>query len=69
MAIVEASNIPLENTLIIWLPTDSTSRYQPLDQGIICSWKAYWKQKWIQFMLKVEDNKDPIKTMSVLHAV
>jgi hypothetical protein len=29
-------DIQLQNTIIIWLPTNSTSRYQPLDQGIIC---------------------------------
>jgi hypothetical protein len=28
-------DIQLQNTIIIWLPANSTSRYQPLDQGII----------------------------------
>jgi hypothetical protein len=33
-----AKDIQHYNTIIIWLPA---SQYQPLDQGIICTWKAY----------------------------
>lgn len=32
IADILASQTPLQNTLIIWLPANSTSRYQPLDQ-------------------------------------
>jgi hypothetical protein len=42
-AAVEEIDGQLQNTLIIWLPPCSTAQYQPLDQGIIHTWKAYWK--------------------------
>jgi hypothetical protein len=32
---IQSSSYPLQNTLIIWLPANSISRYQPLNQGFI----------------------------------
>ena len=70
VADILASKTPLKNTLIIWLPTNSTSRYQPLDQGIIHSWKANWKQYWIKYILfEFEANRNQITTMNVLKAI
>ena len=70
VADILASKTPLKNTLIIWLPTNSTSRYQPLDQGIIHSWKANWKRYWIKYILfEFEANRNPITTMNVLKAI
>ncbi|KAJ5098831.1 hypothetical protein N7532_005832 [Penicillium argentinense] len=61
---------PLKNTLVIWLPPNSTSRFQPLDQGIIRTWKAYWKRPWVRFILEeYEEGRDPSKSMHVLHVV
>ena len=51
VADILASKTLLKNTLIIWLPINSISQYQPLDQGIIHSWKANWKQYWIKYIL------------------
>ena len=56
-----ASETPLQNTLIIWLPANSTSRYQPLDQGIINCWKTHWKRYWIKYILyEFEANRNPV---------
>lgn len=67
---IQSSGYPLQNTLIIWLPANSTSRYQPLDQGIIHCWKSYWKRYWIRFILQeFELNRDPITSMNILRAV
>ncbi|KAJ5111402.1 mariner-Tc1 transposon family protein [Penicillium argentinense] len=61
---------PLKNTLVIWLPPNSTSHFQPLDQGIIRTWKAYWKRRWVRFILEeYEEGRDPSRSMHVLHAV
>lgn len=43
---------PPANIRICWLPANSTSRYQPLDQGIIQNFKAYYKQQWLQCILQ-----------------
>jgi hypothetical protein len=67
---IQSSGYPLQNTLIIWLPANSTSRYQPLDQGIIFCWKSYWKRYWIRFILQeFELNRDPVASMNVLRAI
>jgi hypothetical protein len=63
-------DIQLQNTIIIWLPANSTSRYQPLDQGIIRTWKAYWKRQWILYMMAQFDRgMDPVSTMTILQAL
>lgn len=60
----------LQNTLVIWLPSNSTTRYQPLDQGIIRTWKAYWKRQWILYMMAEFDRGfNPMSTMTVLQAL
>jgi hypothetical protein len=38
---------PPPNIRICWLPANSTSRFQPLDQGIIQNFKAYYKRQWL----------------------
>lgn len=60
----------LSNTLVIWLPSNSTTRFQPLDQGIIRTWKAYWKRQWVLYMMAEFDNGvDPLSTMTILTAI
>lgn len=60
----------LENILILWLPPNSTTKYQPLDQGIINNWKVIWKKNWILYMVKEYDRGfDPLTTMTVLQGI
>ena len=67
---VTSSNFPLQNTNIIWLPRSSAGRTQPLDQGIISTWKTTWKHKWIRYIVNEFDKgHDPVVTMNVLKAV
>jgi hypothetical protein len=40
----------LSHTKIVWLPTNATSLYQPLDQGVIRTWGHYWKQMHVYKM-------------------
>lgn len=52
-----------------FLPTQQT-RYQPLDQGIIYTWKSYWKQQWILHMMAQFDQElDPMSTITILDAI
>lgn len=67
---INKSSSLLENVLIIWLPANSTTRYQPLDQGIIHSWKAYWKKQWVFYLIQQYDaGHNPLATMNVLKAL
>ena len=60
----------LQNTFIIWLPANSTTRYQPLDQGIIYTWKSYWKKQWVLYMMaQFDQGFDPMSTITILDAI
>lgn len=70
-AAVEALKLmPLKNTVICWLPPNSTSKYQPLDQGIIRAWKAHYRKRWLTYMVdQFEAGKNPLRTTNVLKAI
>lgn len=60
----------LANTKIISLPTSITSVGQPLNLGIIRSWKAHYRKRWLAYMCDEYDaNRDPMKSMNVLKAI
>ena len=68
--LIKSSNSQLQNTLVIWLPPNSTSLYQPLDQGIINIWKTYYKKRWINHILEeYEAGRDPYSSINVLKAI
>jgi hypothetical protein len=67
---VDQVNADLKHTTIIWLPPNSTTKYQPLDQGIIQAWKALWKREWVRYIIDEFDRGvDPLSTMTILRAV
>ena len=60
----------LLNTRVKFLPKNVISLYQPLDQGIIRTFKAYYRRYWLSYMVdQVEQDRNPLKTMNVLRAV
>jgi hypothetical protein len=70
--VLEAEDPPfaLTWTRVEFLPPNVTSHFQPLDQGIIRTFKAYYKRSWLQFMVDcVEKEKDPIKEVDLLLVV
>src|SRR5215469_621506 len=68
--LIKSSNSQLQNTLVIWLPPNLTSLYQPLDQGIINIWKTYYKKRWINHILEeYEAGRDPYSSINVLKAI
>lgn len=67
---VDEVNADLKHTTIIWLPPNSTTKYQPLDQGIIQAWKALWKREWVRYIIDEFDRGvDPLSTMTILRGV
>ena len=61
---------PPSNIWIQWLPANSTSLYQPLDQGILQNLKLHYQKHWLQFIIQgFENDVDPFKTVSLYHTV
>lgn len=59
----------LANTILLFLPAGTTSR-QPLDQGIVRSWKIHYRRRWLAYVCNEYDSgRDPMKSMNVLQAV
>lgn len=63
-------HLGLRNTTIAFLPVNTTSIYQPMDQGIINNLKIHYRKVWLQHMVNLTlDNKDAIKGTTILNAV
>lgn len=61
---------PPLNIRICWLPANSTSRFQPLDQGIIQSFKSHYRRQWLDYMLGCYDNNQkPLDSMNLHLAI
>jgi hypothetical protein len=60
----------LSHVRIEWLPPNTTSHWQPLDQGIIAGFKLQYRRQWVSYMLQqCEAGKDPNKTITLLKAI
>ena len=51
------------------LPPNTTSKTQPMEQGVICSLKAKYCQKKIQRMIRAVDMKKTFPNTSILDAM
>jgi len=61
---------PPANIRIQWLPANSTSITQPLNQGIINSFKAHYKRRWLRYMIDAfKQNLNPFYLMNLYHAL
>ena len=60
----------LSNVRCAWLPKNTTSKQQPMDQGIIASFKCKYRRFWVDYMLyQIEAGKNPYKTVTLLKAI
>ncbi|KAI1002609.1 hypothetical protein K3495_g5592 [Podosphaera aphanis] len=46
----------LQNVRVAWLPANAKSHRQPLDQGIIASFKLAYRKQWINFILNQHES-------------
>lgn len=61
---------PPPNIRICWLPKNSTSKFQPLDQGIIQNLKIYYRKQWLRYILyHYEHNQDPLHIVTLLDCI
>ena len=58
-------DLPLSNVKLVFYPPNCTSHIQPLDQGIIRSFKAYYKHNLVNRIIHEIDNPDS-KKMNIL---
>lgn len=73
-AVAELEVLPqgsgLLHTEICWLPPRTTSKLQPLDQGIIASFKAQYRRRWISYILAEHELfRNAVDTVNVLKAI
>lgn len=62
--------LTLRNTRVHYLPPNTTSHCQPLDQGIIRTWKSYYRRSFTTWCLRQwEDGRDPLQSMNILRAI
>ena len=60
----------LANIQVEWPPANTTSHWQPLDQGIIASFKVLYRGHWVSYMLRqYKVDKNPNKTVNRLKAI
>jgi hypothetical protein len=60
----------LSHVRIAWLPKNTTSVWQPLDQGVIANFKLHYRRNWVKYMIKEhEAGRDPQKTTNLLKTI
>ena len=68
--LLEAEDIEFSNLKIHFLSVNTTSLCQPLNQGIIQTWKAYYKQRWLKFAVKYfQKDEDLAKYLDILQTL
>lgn len=73
-AVAELEGMPeafqLQHVTVIWLPSNSTSKTQPLDQGVIASFKANYRKLWLQYLLdEYNEGREGLTSMNILKAI
>ncbi|XP_063215856.1 tigger transposable element-derived protein 6-like [Bacillus rossius redtenbacheri] len=64
-----SESLKLENIQLVYLPANTTSILQPLDQGIINNLKKIYRKRLVQFLIRRLDAKKPLTKWNVLDAI
>ena len=69
-AIINKEKLRLRYTRVEFLPTNATSLYQPLNQGIINNIKVHYRKYWLTFILHLTiSDQDPYKKVTLFNTV
>ncbi|GFV54638.1 tigger transposable element-derived protein 6 [Trichonephila clavipes] len=60
---------PLSNMKLQFFPPNSTSKLQPLDQGIIHNFKTFYRHEVVKSVLDNQENQQHVTTISILTAL
>ncbi|GFV00042.1 tigger transposable element-derived protein 6 [Trichonephila clavipes] len=60
---------PLSNVKLQFFPPNSTSKLQPLDQGIIHNFKTFYRREVVKSVLDSLENQQHVNTISILTAL
>ena len=59
----------LDTIQLVFLPPNTTSKTQPMDQGVIRSLKAHYRTLILQLFIRTVDNAQPLPKISILSAM
>ena len=59
----------LSNVKLIFLPPNTTSISQPMDQGVIKCLKAFYRRRFVNFMIKHLEQGQDLPNISILRAL
>ena len=59
----------LTNINLIFLPPNTTSVLQPMDQGVIRSLKAHYRKKVVRLCIRAVESNKPLPKISILQAI
>jgi len=59
----------LDTIQLVFLPPNTTSKTQPIDQGVIRSRKAHYRTLTVQLFIRALDNGQPLAKISILSAM
>jgi hypothetical protein len=61
--------VELQNTTIRFLPPNTTSRIQPMDAGIIMSFKRHYRSQFVKWLLEQYESRTNQNNLDVLTAI
>ena len=59
----------LTNINLIFLPPNTTSVFQPTDQGVIRSFKTHYRKKVVRLCIKAVESNKPLPKISIIQAM